>query len=52
MKDLKTLPEEEQLKIIAQREYFKKYRKENKEKIKEAQLKYWAKKGKMIVAGN
>lgn len=44
MQDITKLPLEEQAAIIARRDYYKKWRKANADKVKEHNRRYWAKK--------
>lgn len=43
MVDMSKLPQEEQAAILARREYYRKWRKANADKVKEHNRRYWAK---------
>ncbi|MCR4861889.1 MAG: phosphatase [Ruminococcus sp.] len=47
MKDISNLTQEEQAAILARREYYRKWRKANKEKVKQHTANYWKKKGQL-----
>ncbi|HOO05672.1 MAG TPA: phosphatase [Ruminococcus sp.] len=46
MPDITKLPKEEQQAILARREYYKKWRKANADKVRAANKRYWLKKAK------
>lgn len=43
MRDISYLPKEEQAAILARREYYRKWRKANADKVKEHNRRYWLK---------
>lgn len=45
MNDISKLPKEEQAAILARREYYRKWRKANADKVKQHNANYWKKKG-------
>lgn len=46
MADISKLPKEEQAAILARREYYRKWRENNKDKVKVHNHRYWIKKAK------
>lgn len=52
MADISKLPEEEQAAIIARREYYRKWRENNKDKVKAHNHRYWIKKASAAKAEN
>ena len=52
MADISKLPKEEQAAILAKREYYKKWRAKNKDKVKEHSRRYWIKKAQSAVKKN
>lgn len=46
MADISKLPKEEQAAILAKREYYRKWRENNKDRVKEHNRRYWLKKAK------
>ena len=51
MNDISNLTKEEQAAIIARREYYRKWRKANADKVKENNRRYWQKKGEELLKG-
>lgn len=47
MKDISNLTQEEQAAILARREYFRNWRMNNKDKVRQHNANYWKKKGKL-----
>ena len=52
MADISKLPKEEQAAILVKREYYKKWRDNNKDRVKEHNRRYWIKKAQTAVKKN
>ena len=52
MADISKLPKEEQAAILAKREYYRKWRENNKDRVKEHNRRYWLKKAKAAANKN